>query len=63
MELQLVAPEGNNKENAGPLAKVSILAICSQPVDDLEGDRKAKQGIIQYYYPSHFKLVVKSRRI
>ncbi len=41
MELNLFIPDGGNKENNGPLAKVTIMGIASQPVDDIE-DRKGK---------------------
>jgi hypothetical protein len=45
LELGLFAPDGGNKENNGPVAKVTIMGIASQPVDELEGDRKGgKQG-------------------
>ena len=44
LELDLFAPDGGNKENHEPIAKVTIMGIASQPVDDLEGDRKGKQG-------------------
>jgi hypothetical protein len=45
LELGLFAPDGGNKENNGPLAKVSINGISSQPVDDVEGDRKGAKGM------------------
>ncbi|CAL8106945.1 unnamed protein product [Orchesella dallaii] len=41
LELNLFTPDGGNKENNGPLAKVTIMGIASQPVDDIE-DRKGK---------------------
>ena len=49
MELTLSSPEGANKENnggGGPLAKVTITDVASQPIDDLESDRKSKQGML-----------------
>jgi hypothetical protein len=46
LELSLLGPEGSNKENVVPIAKVTILGVSSQPVDDIEGDRKSKQGMI-----------------
>ncbi|XP_021956417.1 phosphofurin acidic cluster sorting protein 1 isoform X2 [Folsomia candida] len=42
MELSLLAPESGNKENHGPIAKVTIMGIASHPVDEVEGDRKGK---------------------
>ncbi|CAG7834788.1 unnamed protein product, partial [Allacma fusca] len=44
LELGLFAPDGGNKENSGPIAKVTIIGLASLPVDDIEGDRKGKQG-------------------
>jgi len=47
LELGLFAPDGGNKENNGPVAKVTIMGIASQPVDELEGERKGgKQGML-----------------
>lgn len=42
MELSLSAAEGGNKENIFTVAKVTILGLSSQPIDELEGDRKSK---------------------
>jgi len=44
LELHLTSSEGGNKENTVPVARVSIVGLSSQPVDDVEGDRKSKQG-------------------
>lgn len=44
LELGLVPPDGGNKENNGPIAKVTITGIASQPVDELEGERNKGGG-------------------
>lgn len=44
LDLHLFPPEGGNKENTVPVGRVSILGLSSQPVDDVEGERKSKQG-------------------
>ncbi|ODN06094.1 Phosphofurin acidic cluster sorting protein 2 [Orchesella cincta] len=52
LELNLFTPDGGNKENNGPLAKVTIMGIASQPVDDLE-DRKGKHNSGKPRNPAH----------